>query len=108
MLKKKQFTDVDFNKALLESVDESLSALGESVKQAIYWHLKTRYKIDRDEIPLRLKDFVEVLKTVFGEGANVLFKLIAKNLCLKMGVKFKERADWNLLEYINYIKNIKL
>lgn len=104
---KEALNDAKFNNVLLEAVDEGLSALGESVKQAIYWHLKNRYNIERSEIPLKLKEFVEVLKIVFGEGANVLFKLIAKKLYAKIGVKFKEKPKWDLLNYVDYVKNVK-
>ena len=70
----------NFNKLLLEAIDEALASLGGSVKQAIYFHLKDRFEIRKEEIPERIGDFSEALEKIFGVGADFLEILIMKNL----------------------------
>ncbi len=99
----------EFNRALLEAVDEGLLALGESVRQAIYWHLENKYFIKREEIPDKPEKFNEALKTMIGEGANVLLKLMVKRLYNKLGLNFEEKPNWSFKDYVEYAKkNIKI
>ncbi|MGB9135567.1 MAG: hypothetical protein WCC63_08335, partial [Candidatus Bathyarchaeia archaeon] len=61
-----------FKKLLLEAVEESLSTLGETPKQAIYYHLKEAFKIGRQEIPDKIDEFVFAIEDIFGQGAKLL------------------------------------
>jgi len=80
-----------FNKLLLEAVDEGLSSLGESSKQAIYFHLAKSFSIRRNTIPLEIEAFAKAIERIFGLGANFLEVLIMKRLHEKTGGVF----DWN-------------
>lgn len=80
-----------FDKLLLEAVDEGLSSLGESSKQAIYFHLAKSFNVKRNAIPLEIEAFAEAIEKIFGLGANFLEVLIMKRLHEKTGVVF----DWN-------------
>ena len=80
-----------FDKLLLEAVDEGLSSLGESSKQAIYFHLAKSFNVKRNAIPLEIEEFAEAIERIFGLGANFLEVLIMKRLHEKIGVVF----DWN-------------
>ena len=46
-----------FEDLLLDAVDEGLSSLGESGKQAIYVFLTQTYKLDEQDIPHRVEEF---------------------------------------------------
>jgi hypothetical protein len=81
--------DGDFRKLLAEAVEESLSSLGESPKQAILFHLENTFKIKKHEIPDKLDLFDQALRKLFGPGADFLETLIAKKLCEKTGSVFK-------------------
>ena len=48
--------DDEFNLVMLEAVDEALSFLGESAKRAFYYHLEEKFKIRREEIPIKIDD----------------------------------------------------
>lgn len=91
-----------FDKLLLEAVDEGLSSLGESSKQAIYFHLAKSFNVKRNAIPFEIVAFAEAIEKIFGLGANFLEVLIMKRLHEKIGVVF----DWNeskkfvLAEYV--------
>ena len=99
----------DFNLALLEAVDEGFLALGESVRQAIYWHLENRFSIKRNEIPNRLKEFMEALKNMFGAGAEILLKVIIKRFYIKLNLNFKDVEGWSFIDYVeNAKKSIKV
>jgi hypothetical protein len=76
---------------LLEAVDEGLSSLGESSKQAICFHLAKSFNVKRNAIPLEIEEFAEAIEKIFGLGANFLEVLIMKRLHEKTGVVF----DWN-------------
>ena len=80
----------DFRELLVEAVEESLSSLGASPKQAILFHLENTFKIKKQEIPDKLDSFDQALKKLFGPGADFLETLIAKKLCEKADSDFKE------------------
>lgn len=94
----------DFSKIFLTAVDESLSSLGDSPKQAILFHLETSFKITKDTIPTNLTEFAKALERIFGPGASFLEKLIVKRLCEKLGLEFENSESWDFLESVENVK----
>jgi uncharacterized protein YjgD (DUF1641 family) len=80
----------EFEKLLVDAVDESLSSLGESPKQAIFFHLENTFKIKKQEIPGKIASFDQALRKLFELGADFLETLIVKKLCEKADSIFKE------------------
>ncbi|MGB9135426.1 MAG: hypothetical protein WCC63_07605, partial [Candidatus Bathyarchaeia archaeon] len=66
----------DFEKILLEAVDEGLSSLGESSKLAVYFHLQENFDVKKEEISRNVEAFAEAIEKIFGQGANYLEILI--------------------------------
>jgi hypothetical protein len=81
--------DGEFEKLLVEAIDESLSSLGESPKQAILFHLEHSFKIKKQEISNNITGFDDALKKTFGPGAYFLETLIINKLCEKSYLIFK-------------------
>jgi len=79
----------DFEKLLLEAVDEQLTSLGESSKQALYFHLEKGFNIKKQEIPQKTEAFVDAMEKIFGQGADYLEILIMKRLHSKIGLEVK-------------------
>ena len=94
----------DFTKILLSAVDESLSSLGDSSKQAVFFHLEASFKIKRESIPSQLTEFTNALERIFGPGAPYLEKLIARNLHEKLGLKFEDVHGWDFLTCVDNAK----
>ncbi|GAH09178.1 unnamed protein product, partial [marine sediment metagenome] len=59
-------TTMGFEEVLLEAIDEGLSMLGESGKQAIYLHLGKSLKMNRQDIPYRIEEFADAIEKLFG------------------------------------------
>ena len=97
-----------FNQFLLEAVDEGLSSLGESSKQAIYFHLQGRFNIDRTEIPSKIEDFVEAIDEIFGFGANFLKILIMQRLGEKIGgtIEWPKSKEFTFSEFVTMAKQV--
>lgn len=98
-------TERDFQKLVLDAVDDAFSSLGDSAKQSIYFHLENRFMIKRDEIPNRLEDFEGGIERIFGAGARFLQILIMKKLHervepKKKVLKWDEEKEFNLAEYV--------
>jgi hypothetical protein len=72
---------------LLEAVDSALSSLGDSARQAVYFHLEKKFDIPKDDIPRRVEDFDQGLERIFGVGTRFLEVLIMKKLYEEMGSK---------------------
>lgn len=91
-----------FDKLLLEAVDDALASLGDSAKQAIYFHLKNKFKIARNEIPQHVEDFAEGLEKIFGVGAQFLQILIMKELYERIGqpLEWDESKELIFAEYV--------
>ena len=79
----------EFEKFLVEAIDESLSSLGESPKQAILFHLENTFKIKKQEFSNNIDGFDDALKKTFGLGANFLETLIINKLCKKAYLVFQ-------------------
>jgi len=96
----------DFNKLLLEAVDEGLSSLGESSKQAIYFHLEKSFSVKKKEIPSKIEAFAYGIEKIFGLGANFLETLIVKRLYKNVGQSFKwpESKDLTFIEHVAVAK----
>lgn len=80
-----------FERLMLESVDNALASLGDSAREAIYFHLEDKFNIEKNEIPQRVEDFAEGLEKIFGIGAQFLEILIMKNLYERVG----QSLEWN-------------
>ena len=94
----------NFSKLFLAAVDESLSSLGDSSKQAIFFHLEASFKIKRENIPSNLTEFSQALEGIFGPGASYLEELIAKRLHEKLGLTFEEKECSDFTECIDALK----
>jgi hypothetical protein len=76
-----------FNHLLLDSIDESLAALGENIKTSVYFHLDESYHIKKEKIPNNIEKFSDALEKIFGVGARYLEILFMKELYLKIKEK---------------------
>ena len=96
----------DFEKLLLESIDEGLSLLGESSRQAIYFHLEQGCDLKREEIPEKIEAFASAIHSIFGLGASCLEILIMKQLYQKVGglLELDEARQFQLTEYVNALR----
>jgi hypothetical protein len=92
----------DFDKLLLEAVDEGLSSLGEPSKQAIYFHLERGFNVKKQEIPYKIEAFAKAIEKIFGLGANFLESLIMKRLYEKIGGVFEwqESTEFVFTKYV--------
>lgn len=96
-----------FDKAFLNAVDNALDSLGKSAKQSIYFHLESKFEIERDEIPRRIEDFADGLEKIFGVGAHFLEILIMKELHRRIGqpLEWDENKEFIFAEYIAAAKH---
>ncbi|PVX23247.1 MAG: hypothetical protein CW691_11230 [Candidatus Bathyarchaeum sp.] len=98
----------NFEKLLLEAIDEGLSVLGESSKHAIYFYLEKSFKIKKKNIPNRIEEFADALEKIFGTGAKIVEIQIMKCLFNKVGYTFKSYSKQKNLTFIEYIEAVKL
>ena len=97
-----------FEEVLLEAIDEGLSLLGESSKQAIYFHLEKTFKMNRVDIPYRIEEFTDAIEKIFGTGAKILEIQIMRCLFKKVGYTFKHYPKQKNLTFTEYIAAVKL
>lgn len=98
----------NFDKLLLEAVDEALASLGDSVKQAVYFHLEKSFGIKKEDVPNRIGDFAQVVENIFGPGASYLESSIMKRLYEKVRVVFEwgESKPFGFADYIAEAKKL--
>jgi hypothetical protein len=92
------------DEALLEAVDFGLLVPGETVRATIYERLETAHGIKREQIPEKLPAFHQALRELVGSVANVLERVIAKNLYSRLGLSFVKHEDWTLVDYVDHAK----
>lgn len=97
----------DFDKLLLETVDETLSSMGNSVKQAIYFHLEKRFGIRRQDIPNKIEEFADAIESIFGMGAKLLEIRMMERLYEKIGRDFKYTPKEGDILFASYLEIAK-
>jgi hypothetical protein len=93
-----------FRRVLLSAIDEGLSSLGNSPREAIFYHLETSFQIKKKDIPLNLSEFREALERIFGPGTPYLEKIISKRLYEKVGLDFEDTEKPNLVASVDEVK----
>jgi hypothetical protein len=103
--------DNDFCIAVLNAIDKTFSALGETPKYAIYQHLKLAQNISKQEIPNRIDEFSFTLDELFGIGSKFLEIDIIKNIHEEVGVVWeKEKShtfdfqNLKLSQFMNFLR----
>ena len=97
-----------FEELLLEVIDEGLSLLGETGKQAVYCHLEKNFKIKSQDIPFKIEEFTDAIERIFGNGAKILEIKIMQYLFKKGGYTLKNYSKQQNLTFIEYIAAAKL
>lgn len=90
-----------FDKLLQSAVDDSLATLGESVKQAIYFHIEKQFNVPKNNVSEALEDFQLGLEKIFGAGARFIEILIMKNLHSKIGLPLDGSDELEFVKYVN-------
>jgi hypothetical protein len=93
-----------FEQAFLEAMDEGFLILGESGREAIYFHLKKECSAKREEFADKPEILVDGLAKIFGVGAQVIEKAILKSLYCRLEQKFKEKKGYGFLSYLREVK----
>jgi hypothetical protein len=91
-----------FEKLLLEAVDEGLSSLCSSSKQAVYSLLENMFNISKRNIPYKIEEFADALEKIFGLGAKPIEILIIRRLNEKVGgvVEYPQHKELVFAEYV--------
>jgi len=91
-----------FETVMAQAIDDVLSDLGNTRKQAIYRHLKNNYGINENEIPYKIKDFARAIEQTFGSVA----KLIEIKIIERLHAKCKDfaytpkKGELNFVEFV--------
>jgi hypothetical protein len=76
----------NLDQALIEAIDEGLLSIGSLPREVMLRNLENYFQIKKDDIPLNLAKFEDVLQTVFGSGTRYLERSIAQRLCEKLNL----------------------
>lgn len=104
LVKRKNVVNEKFRGFLLEAVDEGLSSLGESSKQAFYCLLEMQFGVKKFEIPDKIEEFADAVEKIFGEGSSLLEILIMKRIHAKVGNALKYYPNKDKLLFREYIR----
>ena len=93
-----------FNRALLDAIEAGLSSLGDSPREAIFYHLETSFRLKKENIPQNLSEFQQALEGIFGPGAPYLEKIIIRRLYERLGLDFEEPGHVDFVAEVNDAK----
>lgn len=94
----------DIQTTIVECIDSALRELGHSVGEVVFFHIEQNFGISKEEIPAQPEAFSQALHSIFGQGANVLERLVVQ----KIQERFKSRLkpETSLVEAIQEIKKL--
>ena len=101
-----EYKNAEFEDILKISVENALSSLGNSGKNATYYYLTKIFGVEKDNLPQKFDVFVKALEEMFGSGAQFIFKLIIEDLYARMELKPEKNVQIDILNAINYAKTV--
>lgn len=96
-----------FEELLLEAIDEGLSSLGDSAKQAVYFYLKEEFRLDKQDIPRKIGKFADAIERTFGLGSRFLKILIVRRIYKKVGRVFERNEEPQDLIFTEYVETAR-
>lgn len=91
----------EFDKLLLDAIDDALLSLGMPVKNSIYSHLQNDFCIKREQIPDKIYEFSDILHKIFGLGAGRLEIKCMKNISDKVKVSMAwPEYEWPMSKWV--------
>lgn len=94
----------NFSQALIEAIDEGLLSLGSLPREVMLRNLENYFQIKKDDIPLNLARFEDVLETIFGSGTRCLERTIAQRLCMKLNLGVIDLESSSLVVCVDELK----
>jgi hypothetical protein len=89
-----------FGELFDSAVDKAMVLLGESGRQATYYYLEKILGLERGRWHNHVEEFAEAVEQIFGSGAQLLLKAIAKELYLNLGLEFDEPKKFNFAKLV--------
>jgi hypothetical protein len=83
----------NFSRVLLFAIEEGLSSLGNSPREAIFYHLETSFQLKKEDIPMNLNEFEKAIEKMFGPGTMYIEKLITRRLYERLGLNFEDSTN---------------
>ena len=71
----------------MAAVERGLSVVGEDFAKVTLYNLDVRYSLGRLEISKKPERFVQALRDMFGDGAELIETFIKEAVCAHMGLK---------------------
>ena len=85
---------------LVQAIDETLNQIfREEGASAIYGFLENESQLKRENISSKTEAFSTGLRKLLGSGAPVIEKLILKNLCHQLELKFAQKKGHSFSDY---------
>jgi len=94
----------EFDRILLQAIDNGLLVFGENTRYVIYHHIARRHRIERERIPERLEAFHKALRDLLGEGGRIVETYIAKSMYGMFDLKFREYEEWTIVDYVDDVR----
>jgi hypothetical protein len=111
MVNKEKSDDTTFEELFLEAVDEALSSLGKTAKEATYYRIGKTVRIKKEEIPHEVEKFATAIESIFSVGAALLEIQIMKRIYEKAGKNFEyypKRGELSFTEYVHALRLLHL
>jgi hypothetical protein len=79
----------EFDRALQEAINEALTAVGETSKRILLFHVQKNFQLQPSDIARRPEVFAFALKQVLGQGGDLIGSLVVKLLCQKLCLDYE-------------------
>ncbi len=98
--------EAKFKENLNQAINEALSSLGASTKQTMIYHLENSFGLNINDLASNLEGFEEALKSIFGNGAGMIEKLILRQFAdqLETEIIIDKETEFNLTSIVESLK----
>jgi hypothetical protein len=76
--------ECEFNRLLLDVIEETMSCLGELPTKTILFYLDKKYNLPMQDVPSHLEEYSCALERMLGVGARILELRMLRQLCSKV------------------------
>jgi hypothetical protein len=96
--------DPSFEELFYSAVDKAMLLLGESGRQAAYYHIEKTFGLRKECWHMKPEKFAEAVEAIFGPGAQLLLRAIVRELYSDIGLKYNEQKDFMFAQLLRKAK----